>query len=49
MKHEPLPLSGTFFLARIEDVSVELSGQVFQAFKDGGLLDDKGLLKADPR
>lgn len=49
VKHEPVPLSGTFFSARIEDVSVQLSGQIFRAFKDGGLLDGKGLLKADPR
>jgi hypothetical protein len=49
LRHDPLPVTPTFFSDRIEGVSTAVSARLYDALNGGSLLDEKGLLKADPR
>lgn len=49
MRHGPLTVTPTFFSDRIEGVSTAVSASLYDALNGGSLLDEKGLLKADPR
>ncbi len=45
----PQPLSPTFFSDRIDAVDAKVSGKLFEALKQAGLLNGDGHLKDDPR
>ena len=49
VRHGPLPVTPTFFSDRIEGLSTAVSASLYDALHSGSLLDEKGLLKADPR
>jgi hypothetical protein len=49
LRYDPLPVTPTFFSDRIEGVSTAVSARLHDALNSGSLLDEKGLLKADPR
>lgn len=46
---DPQPLSPRFFSERIEEISAEVSQQLYNALKGGGFLDDHSYLIEDPR
>ena len=46
---DPQQLRPDFFSDRIEGVSAEVSGQLFNALKGGGFLDAHNFLIEDPR
>ncbi len=46
---DPAPVNPDFFERRIEDVNASVSRELYEALKQGGILDERDYIITDPR